>query len=120
VPIAAVAVAVAVLLLLGTVPVRQHFTLREAAIYDPNVTCSPGVGPTKGTTVDFHWSAPSKITFFTISCKLNEVVYSAEGTNGSGSFVSVGGFYQFGASCPEGACVEANVTGTLTAPLLVL
>jgi hypothetical protein len=118
----AVCVAFAVsVLLLFVLPVQQHFSFTNAAIYDPNTTCSPGVATTRGTTVSFHWSAPSPITFFVVHCSGSyDVPYSGNGTSGSGSFVSSGGVYQFGASCPEGPCVGANVSGRYTGPLLVL
>jgi hypothetical protein len=117
---AAVAIAVAVFLLLVLVPVPQHFTMMNAAIYDPNTSCT-GIDTTKGTTISFRWSAPSFTYFFVVSCSANEEVYSANGTSGSGSLVSVGGVYQFGGSCPnESFCVPADVSGTYTGPLLPL
>jgi hypothetical protein len=54
--------------------------------------------------VAFQWSAPSPICFYVVSCSANQVAYEGNGTQGSGSFVSVGGAYEFGASCPEGPC----------------
>jgi len=111
--------AIAVFLFLVLVPVPQHFTMHGAAIYDPNWSCT-GIDTTKGTTVSFSWSAPSPIVFFVVSCTANDVAFEGNGTSGSGSFVSVGGVYQFGASCPEGPCVAADVSGSFTGPLLSL
>ena len=114
---AILAATAALLLLLFIVPFPQSFVLHDAAIYDPNFACS-GIDTTRGTTVSCAWSAPSPIYFWVVSCAENGPVYSENGTGGSGSFVSVGGFYEFGASCPEGPCVSANVSGTFTGPIL--
>ncbi|MGA8424779.1 MAG: hypothetical protein WB778_06615 [Thermoplasmata archaeon] len=115
-----VGVAVATFLVLVLVPVPQHFSMRGAAIYDLQMTCS-GIYATQGTTVSFHWSAPSSIYFFVVSCPANQGVYEGNGTIGSGSFVSTGSVYEFGASCPGSTpCVPADVSGSYTSPLLVL
>lgn len=106
------------LVALFTVPVYHPFNLREAAIYDFN-PCA-GIDPTKGTLVRFVWSAPSHVFFVVVDCKANSVIYSAKGTSGSDSFVAQGGTYEFGATCPVGPCVEANVSGTYSGPLLSL
>ena len=114
------AIVVATFLVLVLVPVPQHFTMNGAAIYDPNTTCT-GIYATQGTTVNFHWSAPSPITFFVVGCSINQVVYEGNGTSGSGAFVSTGSVYQFGAGCPGPVpCVPADVSGSFTSPLLVL
>jgi hypothetical protein len=116
-----VVVAVSVFLALVWLPVPQEFTIKGAAIYDPDNTCSPGVETTKGTTVSFHWSTPSPTVFFVVHCgAIYDVPYVGNGTSGSGSVVSAGGIYQFGASCPEGPCVTADVSGSFTGPLLPL
>jgi len=112
------AIAVATLVVLVVVPVPQHFTLHEVAIYDLQRSC-PGIDTAQGTPVNFHWSAPSPIFFFALSCSANQVAYEGNGTSGSGSFVSVGGVYEFGASCGGPyPCVAANVSGSYAAPLL--
>ncbi|HTT44793.1 MAG TPA: hypothetical protein VMH38_02095 [Thermoplasmata archaeon] len=117
---AVIAIVVGAFLVLILVPVPQHFAMTGAAIYDPNTSCT-GIDTTKGTTISFHWSAPSFTYFFVVSCSANEEAYSANGTSGSGSLVSLGGVYQFGGSCPnESFCVPANVSGTYTGPLLPL
>ena len=107
-----------VIVALFTVPVYHPFNLREAAIYD--LSACAGIDPMKGTTVRFSWSAPSHVFFVVVDCKANSIVYSANGTSGSDSFVAQGGTYEFGATCPVGPCVEANVSGTYTGPLLAL
>jgi hypothetical protein len=112
------AAAVATVVILAVVPVPQHFSTHGAAIYDLQ-PCS-GIETTIGTSVTFHWSAPSPIYFFVVSCSASQVAYEGNGTDGSGSLVSVGGAYEFGASCPEGTCVPADVSGSLTGPLLNL
>ena len=116
----AVAIAVAVFLFLVLVPAPQHFSMTDAAITDLSPSCA-GIDTTKGTTISFHWSAPTSTYFFVVSCSANEEVYSANGTSGSGSLVSVGGVYEFGGSCPSQLfCVPANVSGSYTGPLLAL
>ncbi len=103
-----------------TVPVPQHFSLHEAAIYDLATTCT-GIDTTGGTTVSFRWSAPSPVYFFVVSCSANQVAYQANGTQGLGAFASLGGVYEFGASCPGSTpCVPADVSGSYTGPLLAL
>jgi hypothetical protein len=96
------------------VPVPPHFTLPNSAIYDVDSSCSPGIDRTKGTWGNFHWTAASEIDFFTLSCRPHQIGYAANGTSGSGSFVSVGGFFEFGSACPTGACGVANLSGTFT------
>lgn len=115
----AVAVAASMVAVLVLVPVPQAFSMSHVAIYDPNASCA-GIDTSPGTTVSFHWSAASPTIFFVVSCTANQVAFEGNGTGGSGSFVSVGGVYQFGASCPEGPCVTADVVGTYTAPVLPL
>jgi hypothetical protein len=115
----AAAVAAGTVLVLALVPVPQQFSFRGAAIYDLQTSCA-GVDTTRGTTVSFHWSTPSPTYFFVVSCSANDVAYEGNGTQGTGSFVSVGGVYEFGASCPEGPCVAADVSGSYTGPLLPL
>ncbi|MCI4319178.1 MAG: hypothetical protein L3K23_03470 [Thermoplasmata archaeon] len=122
-----IAVALTTFLAFALVPVRQQFTLRGTAIYDPNSACQgihsvycSEVDTTQGTTLVFHWSAPTPITFFVVSLSANQEAYDGNGSSGSGSLVSVGGFYQFGAACPEGPCVAADVSGSFTGPLLAL
>lgn len=117
---AAAAIVVAVLAVLVLVPVPQHFSISNAAIYDPNLACT-GIDTTEGTTITFHWTAARFTYFFVVSCSANEEVYSASGTTGSGSLVSAGGVYQFGGSCPSQVfCVPADVSGTYTGPLISL
>ena len=121
----AAGIAVATFLVLVLVPVPQHFTMHGAAIYDPNTSCAVGysntIDTTIGTSVNFHWSAPSSITFFAVKCSSTyDVPYVGNGTSGSGTFISDGGVYQFGASCPEGSCVAADVSGSYTGPILQL
>lgn len=118
VAIAAV-VAVGTLLVLTIVPFPQSFSFGDAYIPDPNPGCS-GIVTSKGTTVTFSWNAPSPVDFFVVSCGGHGDPYYAFGTVGSGSFVSAGGAYEFGASCPKGPCVGANVTGHFSGPLLLL
>lgn len=117
------AIAAATFLVLVLVPVPQHFLMRGVAIYDPNISCAVGysntIDTTAGTSVNFHWSAPSSIVFFVVKCNsIYNVPYIGNGTGGSGTFISEGGVYQFGASCPEGSCVPADVAGSYTGPLL--
>jgi hypothetical protein len=107
-------------------PVPQPFAMHGTAIYDPNSACI-GFPPsldcseldtTQGTVLDFHWSASSSTAFFVVSLKTNQVAYAGSGTSGSGALTSVGGFYQFGAACPEGPCIPADVSGTYTGPII--
>ncbi|HTS32781.1 MAG TPA: hypothetical protein VMI55_02440 [Thermoplasmata archaeon] len=113
-----VAVAVATLVALVVVPVPQGFTMHDAAIYDLETDC-PGIYTSPGTVVSFHWSAGSFTYFFVVGCPANEEVYDANGTSGSGSFISSGGIYEFGGSCPSSLfCVPANVSGTYTGPII--
>jgi len=115
-----VGIAIAALLALVFVPVSQQFSLRGVAIYDLQFSC-PGIDTTQGTTVYFHWSSASPTNFFVVSCSLNQVAYSGNGTQGWGSFVSVGGVYEFGSACPgPGPCYPADVSGSYTEPLLPL
>jgi hypothetical protein len=115
-----VGIVAAALAALIVVPVPQQFSLRGVAIYDLQVSC-PGVDTTQGTTVNFHWSAASSTGFAVVSCSANQVVYEGNGTAGSGSFVSVGGVYEFGSTCPgPEPCYPADVTGSFTSPLLPL
>ena len=115
----AVGVAGGIVASLVLLPIPQSFSMHDTAIYDPNVICA-GIDTSQGTTVHFHWTAASPTVFFVVSCSAHDVAYEGNGTGGSASFVSVGGVYQFGASCPEGPCVTADVTGTFTAPVLPL
>jgi hypothetical protein len=115
-----VAVAAATLVALVVVPVPQAFTMHDAAIYDLETDC-PGIYTSPGTVVSFHWSAGSFTYFFVVSCSANDEVYYANGTSGSGSFISSGGIYEFGGSCPSSLfCVPANVSGTYTGPIIPL
>lgn len=121
----AVGITAVVISSLILVPVPQHFVIQGAAIYDPNTSCALGfpntIDTTSGTSVNFHWSAASSITFFAVKCySIYDVPYIGNGTGGSGTFVSQGGVYQFGASCPEGPCVAADVSGSYTGPVLPL
>lgn len=115
-----VGVAAATLLVLTLVPVPRTFTMHGAAIYDLQTTC-PGIDTTRGTAVNFHWSAGGPTYFYVVCCSANRAIYQANGTQGSGSFVSVGGVYEFGSACPgPGPCYPADVYGTYTGPLLAL
>jgi hypothetical protein len=113
------AIAVATLLVFVLVPVPQHFAMRNVSVSDDEVGCT-GILTSRGTTVSFQWSAPSYISFGAWSCSANWIVYWGNGTNGSDSFVSQGGVYEFGAICGYGTCVVANVSGSYTGPLLQL
>ena len=113
------AVSAAGLLLLFVTPFPQTFSLRDAAIYDENSACS-GIDTARGTTVSYAWTAPSFVFFFVVSCAPGGPTYSENGTSGSGSFVSVGGDYEFGASCSPLSCVKADVAGRFSGPLLQL
>jgi hypothetical protein len=113
-----VGVAAAAVLGLILIPVPQHFSILNADLPDHYV-CS-GIDTTVGTTIHFHWSAESLITFFAVSCSANEVAYTGNGSGGSGTIFSVGGAYDLGEGCPEGSCVPDDVSGTFTGPLLSL
>lgn len=114
------AIAVATLLVLTLVPIPQTFSMHGAAVYDLETTCT-GIDTTRGTNVNFHWSA-SGWTYFSVgSCSSNQLVYEANGTQGSGSFIANGGVYEFGSDCPgSGPCYPADMAGTFTGPLLPL
>lgn len=108
--------------LLAVVPAHQSFTLHDVAVSDLESTCS-GIDTTQGTSVTFHWWAATSISFGAWSCSADHIVYQGSGTNGSGTFTSLGGVYEFGTSYPPvgpPACEGANVTGTYTGPLLAL
>jgi hypothetical protein len=107
------------ILLVTLLPVPQFFVFPDAAIYDPNVTCAPDIEATAGTSVSFQWSAPAPTGFFVVKCPGGPVVYYGYGTGGSDKFVSTGGLYQLGSSCPM-ECVPANVEGTFVGPVLTL
>lgn len=115
----AVGLAVAIFLFLTLMPVPHSFSMNGVAISEAYRSCT-GIGTAQGGAVSFHWSAPSAIVFFVVSCSANQVAYEGNGTSGSGTFVSAGGTYMFGASCTEGACVLANVSGSYWAPVLSL
>jgi hypothetical protein len=111
---------ITVLSILVFVPVPQYFLLTERAIYDIDPNCS-GITPAAGTTVHFHWWSPNSTGFGVVSCgdsNWNPIIQN--GTSGSGSFVALGGTYEFGSLCPEGTCWAANVTGSFVGPLLPL
>ncbi len=112
------AIGVATFLALVLLPVPHNFTIDGAVI--PDLEPCSGLETLQGTTVTFHWSAPSPTYFFVVSCSENQEVYAGNGTKGSGSFESVGGAYEFGGGCPEGPCVPVDVSGRLTGPLLNL
>ncbi len=121
--IAVVVAVVSAIVLLALVPVPQHFALRNAAIYDgdPSGSACPGIDTTQGTVVSFHWNSGAFTYFFVVGCGGQPNPYDANGTSGSGSFVSAGGMYEFGGSCPSSRfCVPANVSGSYTGPLLAL
>lgn len=114
----AVGVAAVTVVVLVLVPVPQGFTVHNGAIYDVEVRCT-GLDTVPGTTVSFDWSAPSFTHFAVVSCSGNQAGYRGNGTSGSGSFVSGGGIYEFGAVCVGvGPCIKANVSGTYTAPFI--
>lgn len=108
------------LLFLTLFPIPMAFTLENAAIYDLQMIC-PGIDPVAGTVVHFHWSTSSPTVFFVVSCSAQQVAYEGNGTHGSGTFVSVGGMYEFGSSCAGPyTCYPAWVAGTYSGPLLPL
>ncbi len=108
------------LLFLTLFPIPQSFTIGNAAIYDLQ-TVSPGIDTVAGTVVHFHWSTASPTVFFVVSCSAQQVPYEGNGTHGSGTFVSVGGVYEFGSSCAGPyTCYPARVEGTYSGPLLPL
>lgn len=113
-----VGVAVATFLVLTLVPIPHTFSLQGAVI--PDVYSCTGLAPAQGTTVSFHWSAGGITYFGVVSCSSGQVVYRANGTQGSGAFVSDGGMYDFGSLCPSGPCNPSDVAGTYTGPLLPL
>jgi hypothetical protein len=105
-------------------PVPHRFSMQGAGIYDAEPICK-GIDTTAGGTVTFRWSAPSSVYFAAVSCSFNQVVYDANGTHGSGTFVSRGGTYEFGAMCPAmlspaKPCEGANVSGSYMGPLLAV
>lgn len=119
----AVGIAVAVFLSLVLVPVPQHFAISGAEIPDM-YTCG-GIfaikETTKGTGIAFQWNSAASTCFIVVSCSANQIVYEANGTDGSGYLASVGGDYLFGATCGgPGYCVTADVSGYYTGPLLPL
>ncbi len=97
------------------VPVPQPFIMLNTAVYDLE-PCG-GIYTEAGTVVSVQWSAPSNTTLLILSCS-SDWYTSQSGTSGSGSFVSSGGLYEFGASCPSGPCVLANVQGRYIGPIL--
>lgn len=114
-----VGIAVAAFLVLALVPIPHAFSIQGAVI--PDLYTCTGLGPTQGTTVNFHWSAGGWTYFYVVGCSANQVVYQANGTQGSGAFVATGGTYDFGSGCPgPGPCYPADVSGTYTGPLLPL
>jgi hypothetical protein len=99
-------------------PIPQAFTLENAAIYDLQTVC-PGIDTVAGTAVHFQWSTAAPMIFFVVSCSAQQVAYEGNGTHGSGTFVSVGGVYEFGSSCAGPyTCYPARVVGTYSGPLL--
>ena len=109
---------VSALVILSYLPVPRSFTMHDVGVYDLETTCS-GILTIKGTSVTFQWWAPRSIEFGAWSCSANHIVYEANGTNGSGTIVSIGGAYEFGTICAPGpSCVLANVSGTYTGPWL--
>ncbi|HTT17138.1 MAG TPA: hypothetical protein VMH49_07285 [Thermoplasmata archaeon] len=113
------AVTVSVALVAPHLTVRQQFVFHDAAIYDLSRSCAPAIDAARDTVVSFHWSTPAPTIFFVVGCGGSTgVPYEGNGSSGSGAFVSAGGWYKFGASCPEGPCIAANVSGSFTGPLL--
>jgi hypothetical protein len=104
---------------LALIPAPQPFVMSGVAIYDLEPGCG-GIDTQSGSVVSFEWNAPSNTTFLVLSCTTGW--YTGEsGTSGSGSFVSSGGFYEFGASCPGSTpCVPANVQGRYVGPIMPL
>jgi hypothetical protein len=97
------------------------FRFDNVSVYDLESTCS-GLMTQKGWNVSFHWWAAANISFGVWSCSvIGGMVYWGNGTEGSGSFVSVGGEYEFGAICPAwefSGCVTADVAGNYTSPVV--
>jgi hypothetical protein len=116
--IVACAVSIATFLVLVLVLTPHDFTIDNAVIADI-APCS-GLETLQDTSVTFHWTDSSTITFFVVSCSESQIVYEGNGTQGSGSLVSVRVVYEFGAGCPERRCPQTDVSGSLTGPLLNL
>ncbi len=117
---AGTAAVVVVLISMTYVPVARHAELHGLVVWADAGSCS-GIETLKGTTVSYHWWAPSNSSFGVWDCAANHIVARQNGTSGSGSFVAQGGAYEFGAPCIfVSMCVPINVSVNYTAPLLVI
>jgi hypothetical protein len=117
----AISVVVPVVLCVGLalIPAPQPFVMSGVAIYDLEAGCG-GIDTQAGSAVSFQWNAPSNVTFLVLSCATGWYTWES-GSSGAGSFVSSGGFYEFGASCPGSVpCVAANVEGRYVGPIMPL
>jgi hypothetical protein len=104
---------------LALISAPQPFVMTGVAIYDLEPGCG-GIDTQSGSVVSFEWNAPANTTFLVQSCTTGWYTWES-GTSGSGSFVSSGGFYEFGASCPGSIpCVPANVEGRYVGPIMPL
>lgn len=118
------AAAAVILLVLSFVPVSRSFAFSSEVLGPYFPQCS-GLQIPRGAVVAFHWVAPTAVSVFEVwNCATGTGVYVIDASqNGSGSFVSAGGTYAFGAGCLLGVqpleCIPANVTGSYTSPLLV-
>lgn len=99
------------------VPVPRPFAFRGTLVTGFAGSC-PGLETADGASVAYSWVAPVSVQFSVVSCATNALVSLSVGVHGSGSFVSTGGVYRFGTDCPSGPCVAANVSGTISEPIL--
>lgn len=72
-----VGVAAATFLGLVLIPVPQQFSIPNAIV--PDLYTCTGIDTTVGTTIGFHWSAASSITFYAVNCSANGVAYVGNG-----------------------------------------
>jgi hypothetical protein len=99
-------------------PFPHSFSITDSYRGDLYSRCS-GIDTTKGDAVSFSWTTSNRTTFGVWSCTSSSIFYWANGTSGSGAFVSDGGVYGFGSLCGVfGDCWPANVTGEVSYPIL--
>ncbi|MGB6499956.1 MAG: hypothetical protein WBG19_00945 [Thermoplasmata archaeon] len=114
-------VAILAIVALTVYPVQRNYEGRYVGFWDATL-CS-GIVTVDGTTVTFHWWAPSNVSFAAVSCSTDTEVYRGVGTGGGGGFVSHGGTYEFGTLCPPTGCTRdmlANVSVNYSRPFLVV